>query len=267
LKKIIFLIIASLLVIGLVVPGCEGEGPEPVVGDIVFEDGVISIGIAGELSHMTGQFQMIGATIASTNLTVNIDGEPHTIALVPIETGEATVDPLGAAGYSALLAAIDDVDFILGGFRTEAVTVYREVAVGPTGEGVIFIDCGAATEFLQHSVVDDYDNYKYWWKGTPYNEYFLAQSVLRMIDAVGRTIRTTSGNKTEDYTLRCGIVADDAVWCDDLVTILNSTLPDINFSMVTDPVRIDPLLVDPTLMGAALTPIALGDPSPGRANS
>jgi hypothetical protein len=30
--------------------------------------------------------------------------------------------------------------------------------------------------------------------------------------------------------------------------------------MVTDPVRIDPLLVDPTLMGAALTPIALGDP-------
>jgi hypothetical protein len=152
------------------------------------------------------------------------------------------------------------VDFILGGFRTEAVTVYREVAVGPDGAGVIFIDCGAATEELQHSCVDDYDNYKYWWKGTPYNEYFLAQSCLRMIDAVGRTIRTTSGNKTEDYTLRCGIIADDATWCDNLVTALNSSLPDINFSMVTAPVRVDPLMSDPGLMGAALMPIAAGDP-------
>ena len=72
-------------------------------------------------------------------------------------------------------------------------------------------NCGAATEELQYSAVDDYDNYKYWFKHMPSNEYFLAESVMRMVDAVGRTIRTDSGNKTEDYTLRCGIVADDAV--------------------------------------------------------
>jgi len=172
LKKYIFLLIAALLVLGLVLPGCGGNGQqeeeeeeeEPVVGDIVFEDGQISIGIAGELTHMTGQFQLLGATMAAGEInaaTVDIGGEPHEVALVEIETGEGTVDPLGSQGYSAMLAKIDQVDAILGGFRTEAVTVYREVAVGPNGAGVMFFDCGAATESLSHSVVDDYDNYKY----------------------------------------------------------------------------------------------------------
>lgn len=197
--------------------------------------------------------------MASSNLTVDVDGEPHSIALVEIETGEATVDPEGNQGYSALLAKIDDVDFILGGFRTEAVETYREVAVGPSGEGVVFVNCGAATEELQHSCIDDYANYKYWFKGTPYNEYFLAQSCVRMIDSVGRLVRT-AGNFSEDYTLRAGIIADDLSWCEDLVPLIESGLPGINVNLVTPSVYIDALLVDPGLMGAALTPIAAGDP-------
>jgi branched-chain amino acid transport system substrate-binding protein len=255
LKKILFLIIASLLVIGLVVPGCEGEG-EGEVGDIVFEEGVISIGIAGELSHMTGQFQLLGATMASSNLSVDIDGEPHSIALVEIETGEATVDPLGSQGYSAMLAKIDQVDFVLGGYRTEAVTVYREVAME---NGVIFVNCGAATEFLQHSVVDNYTDYKYWFKHMPSNEYSLADSVMRMLDAVGRSIRI-AGNFSEDYTLRAGMIADDAVWCDGLVTYLETYLSSINVDLATATVRVDPLLADPTAMGGLLAPMVPHDP-------
>jgi len=234
------------------------------VGDIVFEDGTISIGIAGEGTHMTGQFQLLGASMAAGGINaladkVDIDGMPHEIALVPIETGEATVDPTGSQGYSALLAKIDLVDFILGGFRTEALTVYREVAVGPEGAGVIFIVCGAAPEALQHSVVDDYDNYKYWFKTQPPNEYILADAVVRIVDSVGRAIRA-SGAMAEDYTLRAGIIADDLVWCDELVTVLEGLLLGVNIDLVTDVVLIDPLLVDPGLMGAALTPIAAGDP-------
>jgi hypothetical protein len=169
------------------------------------------------------------------------------------------VDPTGSQGYSALLAKIDQVDFILGGFRSEAVFVYREVAVGPEGAGVMFMNCGAATEALQYAVVDDYDNYKYWFKGTPYNEYFLAQSCVRMVDSVGRAIRE-AGAFAEDYTLRAGIIADDALWCDILVDLLEDSLPGINFNLVAPVVRIDPLLVDPTQMGASLAPIAAGDP-------
>ena len=269
-KKYIFLLIAALLVLGLVLPGCGGNGQqeeeeeeeEPVVGDIVFEDGQISIGIAGELTHMTGQFQLLGATMAAGEInaaTVDIGGEPHEVALVEIETGEGTVDPLGSQGYSAMLAKIDQVDAILGGFRTEAVTVYREVAVGPNGAGVMFFDCGAATESLSHSVVDDYDNYKYWFKVTPPNDDFLAQTVVRMVDSVGRAIRE-AGGFAEDYTLRAGIIADDLSWCQLLWPTIENLLPGINVDLVAPTVLINPLLVDPAQMGAALMPIAAGDP-------
>ncbi len=233
------------------VEGCEG--------DLAFSDGIIRVGIAGELAHMTGQFQMLGATMAKGAIDtaggVVIDGEVHEFVLVPIETGEATVDPTGAAGYSALLAAIDDVDFVLGGFRTEAVLVYREVAMD---EGVIFINCGAATEELQHSVVDDYASYKYWLKSMPPNEYFLAGTVVRMVDAVGRQIRDGIA-EPPDYTLRAAIIHDDAAWCEELVVTIEDLLPGINVDLVTPSVPVDPLLVSTdwiTILGS----IAAFDP-------
>jgi len=228
-------------------------------GDILFADGKIRVGIAGELGHMTGQFQMLGANLAKGAIEtaggVVVDGQVLEIILVPIETGEATVSPGGSAGYSAMLAKIDDVDFILGGFRSEAVFNYREVAMEA---GVIFFNCGAATEELQHSVVDDYENYKYWFKTTPYNEYFLAQTVVRNIDAIARLIREGL-DEDPDYTLRAVMVHDDALWCEDLVEIIPGLLPGINVELVAPAVPVNPLLTDTTWI-SILGPLAALDP-------
>lgn len=222
-------------------------------GDLSFSDGIIRVGIAGELAHMTGQFQMLGATMAKGAIDtlggVVIDGEVHEFVLVPIETGEATVSPGGSLGYSAMLDNIDNVDFILGGFRTEAVLVYREIAMD---EGVMFFNCGAASEELQHSVVTDYDDYKYWFKTMPPNEYFLAQSIVRMVDAVGRQIRD-SLEVAPDYELRAAIIHDDLIWAEELVPVIEALLPGINVDLVTPPVPVDPLLVSTdwlTILGA-----------------
>jgi hypothetical protein len=76
---------------------------------------------------------------------------------------------------------------------------------------------------------------------------------------VARTIRT-AGGFAEDYTIRAGVIADDAAWCEELIPVLVDELSAVNIELVTDPVLINPLLVDPTQMGAALTPIAAGDP-------
>jgi len=132
-KRIVFLIIASLLMIGLVLPGCGSveQKLEPVL--YVFDDGKINIGIAGELSYIAGEMQWTGALLAqeaiNSNGGVDIDGMSYIVELETIETGEATVDPSGLTGVVALTAAIDDLDFILGGFQTEAVEVYRDVAM------------------------------------------------------------------------------------------------------------------------------------------
>jgi hypothetical protein len=225
---------ASLLVIGLVLPGCaDGEELEPVL--YAFEDGKISIGVAGELNYTAGEMQWAGAVLArdaiNGNGGIEVDGVSLILELVPIETGEETVDPSGLTGALNLTAAIEDMDFILGGSRAEAVEVYRDVAME---KAVIFIDCGAAAERLQQSVVDDYAGYRFWFKGTPYNEYFSGQSVVRTLGAVAVKLRQAMG-VAADYTLNATIVADNLACAYEQVVIIRGLLAGINVNLVSDP--------------------------------
>jgi len=224
-------------VIGLVLPGCGEAKPEPVL--YVFEGGKINIGVAGELNYTAGAMQWAGATLAqeaiNRNSGVVIGGVSYILELVPIETGEETADPTGLTGVLNLTAAIDGVDFILGGFRAEAVEVYRDVAME---KGVIFINCGAAAETLQHSVVDDYAGYRCWFKGTPYNEYFWGQSVVRTLGAVAIKLREEMGVAT-DYALNATIVADNLAWAYEQVVVIRELLKGINVNLVHDPYWVD----------------------------
>jgi branched-chain amino acid transport system substrate-binding protein len=230
-KRIALLIIASLLVIALVLPGC---GPSQTLKPVlyVFEDGKISVGIAGELNYTAGAMQWTGATLAqdaiNRNGGVDIDGVSYVLELVPIETGEETVDPSGLTGVSALTSAIDGVDFVLGGFRPEAVGVYRDVAMD---RGVIFINCGAATETLQHSVVDNYAGYRFWFKGAPCNEYFMGQSAVRTLGAVATKLREEMG-VAANYTLNATIIADNLAWAYEQVTVIGQLLPSVGVNLI-----------------------------------
>jgi ABC-type branched-subunit amino acid transport system substrate-binding protein len=237
-KVIVYLIIASLLVIGLVLPGCAVDGePEPVL--YTFEDGKINIGVAGELNYTAGEMQWAGAMLAQDEINgnggVDVDGVSLVLELIPMDTGEETVDPSGLTGVLNLTAGIEDVDFILGGLRTEAVEVYRDVAME---NGVIFIDCGAAAEVLQHSVVDDYTGYRFWFKGAPYNEYFLGQSVARTLAGVAAKLREEMG-VIGDYALNATIVADNLAWAYEQVVVIKGLLAGINVNLVHDPYWVD----------------------------
>jgi branched-chain amino acid transport system substrate-binding protein len=210
LKKITFLLIASLLVIGLILPGCEGEGEEDLRE-------IISIGIAGPMGQAQGQHHMYGAELAADEINgtdpttdgVDVGGTLYKVELVEIDTNEV-LSPSGADGLTAMSAEIDNVDFVFGGFRTEAVFTYREVAIGPDGADKLFIGCGSATEALSHPVVDDYDNYKYWFKGTPPNEIFLSGGNSKLIGMVIAAVQGATGNAT--YAPTVAFVAEDALW-------------------------------------------------------
>jgi branched-chain amino acid transport system substrate-binding protein len=256
-KRVVFLIMASFLVLGLTLPSCT-EVKLPVVR-YVFEDGKINIGIAGELDSVAGANQWAGAILAQQAINgddgVDIEGVSYVVELVPIETGEETVDPSGLTGVSALTAAIEDVDFILGGFRTEAVAVYRDVAME---NGVVFINCGAAGETLQHSVVDDYEGYRFWLKGTPYNEYFTGESIVRILGGVARKLREEMG-VSAGYRLNAAIIADNLPWAYDQVVVIMQLLRGINVNLVHDPYWVDATGSTPE-MESALTSIGDLDP-------
>ncbi len=238
-KKVVSLAVAALLAIGLLLPGCTGEPAlTPVL--YVFEDGKINIGVVGDLNATLGSMQWKGATLAqeavNRNGGVDIGGIGYVLELVPIETGEETVDPSGLTGSKNLREAIGEIDFLLGGARAEAVKVYRGVAME---NGVIFINCGVAAELLQRSVVDDYAGYRFWFKGMPYNEYFLGQTVVRILGAVAMKLRQKMGVEA-NYTLNATIIADNLPWAYDQVVIITGLLGGINVNLVRSPFWVDP---------------------------
>jgi branched-chain amino acid transport system substrate-binding protein len=256
LKKIGFLIIGILLVLGLVLPGCGGVPAEEEE-----EENFITIAVAGPMTDIQGQNHWAGATMAMEEINaaggVDIGGTKYTVKLVKVQTKEATEGEDGSTGTAALQAVIDDVDFVVGGFRTEVVSVYRDVAMDAHK---IFFNCGAATGSLQFSVVTDYDKYKYWFKSTPYNETFLVKSVFKINGTVGGVLKATLAGldaasngtyvKSEfkvpaDGKLRVQILMEDATWCQAMVLAAQAYLPILGYT-VTGTTLVSPTATDIT---------------------
>jgi len=237
LKKYIFLLVAALLVLGLVLPGCGGGQQEEEE-----EENFITFAVCGPMTDVQGINHWNGATMAMEELNaaggVDIGGTKYTVKLVKVETYESIEGESGDRASANLLAVIDDVDFVIGGFRTEVVQVYREVAMDA---GKIFMDCGAATDSLTFSVVSNYDKYKYWFKGTPYNSTFLITSMLKMTGTVAGVMKSTlqtleatnAAYVKDDYKvslatdekLRVHILMENLSWCEGLVIAAQLYLP------------------------------------------
>jgi branched-chain amino acid transport system substrate-binding protein len=227
-KKVVFLIIASLLVIGLVIPGCAGEGGGGEGGG---EDTrpSITFAIAGAMNDVTGKHALWGAELARDEINkgagVNVDGVYHKIELKQVDTNEVSGTP--DEGVTALQAVIDDVDFVLGGWQLQNVVVYREVAMDAQK---IFMDCGVAAGILQGSVVTNYNRYKYWFKVTPQNEFFLLSSLFKIMGTFTGSLKdkliAAGDTVLEEYRLseesqvRVAIISEDAAWCSGLVILL-----------------------------------------------
>ena len=208
-KKIVFLIIGTLLVLGLVLPGCgNGNG-------VVF-DQYITIAIPGPHTFIQGRDHWAGATMARDAINddggVTVGSLVYGIALEKVETNEI-LDLTGADGVTALSAVIDDVDFVVGGFRTESLLTYRHVALNASK---IFIDCGAASTIFQQGVFTNYPYYKYWFKGTPYNEIFLVTQMLKQLGAVNGALQLQKG-PGEPAQLRLAVMKEDATWCNPML--------------------------------------------------
>jgi len=205
-KKAVFLIIATSLVIGLVLAGCTGGPAEPYSPVRTLKTpGKLTIGVTGAMGFDQGLHALYGGQLAASSIgSFSVGNQTLTVTIVPVDTDEI-LRCCGAGGVAAVMGATSGCDFMVGGFRTEGLVVYREPIMDAN---MTFIDCGTATEALCHSVVTNYTRYKWFFKGAPRNEYLSAKSqskVLTLVIAMATAVKPA-------FVPRIAILAEDAAW-------------------------------------------------------
>ncbi len=240
-KKKLFLFAALLVTLLLVLgmAGCTPTAPDEDVTPPEDEtpetpameyDGEIKIAVTGPMTNIQGEMMWWGAQMAAEEINeaggVAVGEEAYSISLIQVETDEI-MDPLGAVSAVENVIVSEDPDFLIGGFRTEAVTPYTELAAVDYQK--IFLICGAATnELLQGRVDTDYDTWKYLFRVTPVKSTDLVTVTVLMLNQVAGAVREELGIETP----KVAILAEALEWNEALVQIAPQIIPTLGMEFV-----------------------------------
>jgi branched-chain amino acid transport system substrate-binding protein len=211
-KKVLFLLFTCLLLVALVVPACQ-PGGKPPAGD------VIKVGVIGPMQYLQGRHNWIGAEIARDEINaaggIKVGDKAYQIQLIQSDSNEINSITDATAAMEKLIT-VDKADFVMGGFRTEAVTPMIEVAMD---NHEIFLGCGSATLALNTPVGLDYDRYKYWFRVTPFASTYLVDNMMMEIAMAGAIIKEDTGINRK---LRLAICSENAQWADSMTQIIKN---------------------------------------------
>jgi branched-chain amino acid transport system substrate-binding protein len=112
----------------------------------------------------------------------------------------------------------DKVDFVVGGFRTEAVLPMQDIAME---HKKIFIGCGAAHPELCERVAKNYNTYKYWFRGTPFNSTYLVRAAFFHVGTVAAVLNQSLNIPK----IKVAVVAEKAMWADPMIPAAEGALP------------------------------------------
>jgi branched-chain amino acid transport system substrate-binding protein len=181
----------------------------------------IKIGVIGPMQFVQGKGHWNGATMAAEQINarggVKVGNKKMKIELIKSDSNEF-LSPTDATNAMELLLTRDKVDFVVGGFRSEAVLAMQEIAMDYKK---IFIGCGASHSQLCLRLAQDYERYKYWFKGTPYNEKILGKISFIHLGTVGAIIKKTLNIPQ----LKVAIVAEKAMWVDPMIEAAKGVIP------------------------------------------
>lgn len=188
----------------------------------------IKIGVLGPMAFVQGEHHWNGAVLARDEINkaggIKVGSTMRPIELVKVDTNEILSVPDSANALERVITR-DKVDFLTGGFRSEAVLAMQEVAMD---NKKIFLGAGAAHDELGIRVEKDHARYKYWFRVTPTKSSDLGRSLFAVFGSVAQQIRVEM--KVEKP--KVAIVAEKAVWVEALVAAAQANLPKMNMEVV-----------------------------------
>ncbi len=188
----------------------------------------IKIGVIGPMQFTQGEGHWNGATLAAEDINkaggISVKGTKHLLEVIKVDSNEFLSIP-DATNAMELAISKYKVDFLVGGFRTEAVLVMQDIAMD---NKKIFMGCGAAHPELCERVTKDYERYKYWFRVTPINSKYLVQVDFILLDMVAQAMK----KELEIPKVKVAIVAEKAAWADPMVKIAEDKLPKMDMEIV-----------------------------------
>ncbi len=198
------------------------------VAPLAFGQGTVKIAILGPMAFVQGENHWAGATMAMEDINkaggITVGGRKLMVELVRADSNEMTSVPDAASAVERVITR-DRVDFLIGGFRSEAVLAMQEVAMD---HKKLFLGVGAAHDELGMRVEKDYNRYKYWFRVAPTKGADLGRTVFGILGAVAGQIRTQF--KTE--TPKVAILAEKAIWTEGLIAAAQKNLPAMKMEVV-----------------------------------
>jgi branched-chain amino acid transport system substrate-binding protein len=206
--------VAALAVAGVVSSGAQAQ--------------TLKIAILGPMAFVQGENHWAGAEMARDEINkaggVNVGGKRMQIELIRADTNEIQSVPDATNAIERVITR-DKADFLIGGFRSEAVLAMQEVAMD---HKKIFLGAGAAHSKLGLNVEENYNRYKYWFRYTPTKDVDLARTLFAVMASIAQQIRTQL--KTD--TPKVALLAEKAVWTQGLIGAAQKNLPAMKMEVV-----------------------------------
>jgi len=188
----------------------------------------IKIGVIGPMKFVQGQGHWNGATMAAEEINakggIQVGAKKMKIQLIQADSNEF-LNVTDATNAMERIITKDKVDFVVGGFRTEAVLAMQDIAME---NKKIFIGVGAAHDELCLRVAKDYKTYKYWFRGSPFNSTFLGRTSFIHLATVGAILKQSLNIPK----VKVAIVAEKAEWTEPMIKAAEGALPNMGMEIV-----------------------------------
>jgi branched-chain amino acid transport system substrate-binding protein len=194
----------------------------------VLAEDSIKIAIVGPMAFAQGENHWAGAEMARDEINkaggISVGGKKLKIELVRVDSNEIQSVPDATNAMERAITR-EKADFVIGGFRSEAVLAMQEVAMD---NKKIFLGCGAADAKLGANVEKDYERYKYWFRVAPLNSPGLGKTLFAVLGSIAGQIRTDLKKETP----KIAILAEKVMWTEAIVKAAQTNLPKMKMDVV-----------------------------------
>ena len=188
----------------------------------------IKIAILGPMAFVQGENHWAGAEMARDEINkaggISVGGTKRQVEIIKIDTNEILSVPDATNAIERAISR-DKADFLIGGFRSEAVLAMQEVAMDSKK---LFMGVGAAHSKLGLNVEQNYERYKYWFRASPTKDVDLARTLFAILGSMADQMRKDLKKEVP----KVAIVAEKAVWTEGLIKAAQDNLPKMKMEVV-----------------------------------